>query len=95
MSDKDVLSTPNVSMSVNDEGKSTLNNSVANTFTADNDGLQTPMMGDPQTEIPLIDESNWKEFQPDVWRNQMNSRLGNVTAAFRNELTKIKNQNRE
>eukprot|EP00944_MAST-04C_sp_MAST-4C-sp1_P001458 g1458.t1 len=89
-------------MSMDDHVKSSVNNTPRsgnvnlgdNTFTAD-DSLQTPIMSDPQTEGSTIDQSKWKEFQPEIWRNEMNGRLGNVTATFRSELQKIKNQNRE
>ena len=102
MSDKDVYSTPSMSMSMDDYAKSSVNNTPRNgnvnlgdnTFTVD-DSLQTPIMGDPQTEPSTMDQSKWKEFQPELWRNEMNGRLGKVTTAFRSELQKIKNQNRE
>ena len=102
MSDKDVYSTPSMSMSMDDYAKSSVNNTPGNgnvnlgdnTFTVD-DSLQTPIMGDPQTEPSTMDQSKWKEFQPELWRNEMNGRLGKVTTAFRSELQKIKNQNRE
>ena len=64
-----MYSTPSMSMSMDDYVKSSVNNTPRNgnvnlgdnTFTVD-DSLQTPIMGDPQTEPSTMDQSKWKSF---------------------------------
>ena len=37
----------------------------------------------------------WKKYQPNVIRNEMEKRLSSVTKQFKSELENIKNQNRD
>jgi hypothetical protein len=97
---KDIYSTPamsgghtnSINSGVSPSPRMPRNNNV---HSFDGFPFPTPPPNFGQERDVGVNQQEWDSYKPDVIRTEMNKRLSSVTAQFKTELEKIKNQNRD